>query len=54
MKGKMEKAVYYLSCRVGVSCNIGFQMYGSWYFPVFLLSEGLLILMDMASLMFLV
>ena len=46
--------MYYLSCRVGVSCSIGCQMCGSWYFPMFLLSEGSLTLMNMASFMFLV
>ena len=50
----MENAVYYLSCKVGKSCNIGSQMCDSWYFPMFLLSEGSLTLMNMASLMFLV
>ena len=46
--------VYYLSCRVGVSCSIGSQKSGNWYFPMFLLSEGSLTQVNMASLMFLV
>ena len=33
-KGEVKSAVYYLSCRVGVSCSIGSQMCGSWYFPM--------------------
>ena len=47
MKGEMEKVLYYLSCRVEVSCNIGSQISCSWYFPVFLLSEGSLTLMNL-------
>ena len=39
------KPVYYFRCRVGVSCSIGSQMCGRWYFSMFLLSEGLLTLM---------
>ena len=39
--------------KVGVSSSIGPQMCGNWYFPMFLLSEGSLTLMNMASLMFL-
>ena len=53
MKGELEIAVYYLSCRVGVSCSVGSQMCGSWYFPMFLLHEGSLTLMNIASFMFL-
>ena len=52
--GRWGSAVYYLSCRVGVSCSIGFHMCSNWYFPMFLFSEGSLTQMNMASLMFIV
>ena len=54
VEGEVESAVYYLSCRVGVSCSIGFQICGSQNFPMFVLSEGSLTWMNMVSLMFLV
>ena len=49
-----EWAVYYLSCRVGVSWSIGSHMWDRWYFTMFLLREGSLTLINMTSLMFLV
>ena len=40
--------------RAGMSCSTSSQMWGSWYLPSFLVKEGSLTLMYMASLMVLV
>ena len=42
-----------LTCNAGVSHKMLSQICGSWYFPRFLLSEGSLMHINMASLMFL-
>ena len=42
-----------LTCNAGVSHKMLSQMFGSWYFPKFPLSNGSLTCMNMASFMFL-
>ena len=49
VRGKAEL----LTCNAGVSCKMLSQIFGSWYFPRFLLSEGSLTCISMVSLMFL-
>ena len=41
------------TCDTGVSCKMLSQMCGSWYFSRFLLRDGSLTCMNMASFMFL-
>ena len=53
-KEEVGSAVYYLSCGVQVSFSTGSQICGSWYLPMFLLSERSLTWMNKASLMFLI
>ena len=42
-----------MTCNAGVSCKVLSRICGNWYFPRFLLSEGSLTCINMASLMFL-
>ena len=44
----------YLKWRAAVSCRTSSQMWGSWYFTRFLLRDGSLTQINMASLMVLV
>ena len=50
----MGGGICYLSWSDGVPCKTWSQMCGSWYLPKFLLSEGSLTHMYIASLMFMV
>ena len=55
MDGRLcEVLCFYLSCSERVSWSIGSQMWGNWYLPMFLFSEGSLTLINMTSLIFLV
>ena len=44
----------YLRCRSGMLCKTSSHMWGSWYLSMFLLRDGSLIIMNMASFMVLV
>ena len=53
-KGREGVKQCYLSSGDGVSCNISSYVCGSWHFPRFLLSEGSLTHIYMATFMFLI
>ena len=50
--GQLQKSGRWLAkMEAGVSCRISSQMWGSWYFPSFLLRDGSFTLMNIAFLM---
>ena len=49
----MAAAGYFLRWNAGVSCRTSYQIWGSWNLPNFLLRDGSLTLMNIASLMIL-